>query len=238
MTDDRTFDRRSLLRRASAAGLLGLPGVGSLRARQDGNGDGEQDGDGEEGPIDYFQAVLPAGEILEANLVYRIVVVGGQIRPGERPPPLCFPESEQQWRARSALVVKPTETTGIFGSDDDIGAVNRTRAHLEKPVEPGSVYRISGGEYCDGHALVTIHELPPRLSEHFSTDMRRTIEEFVANQTSDDATVGNGTLENGTLGNETVGNGTLGNGTVGNESLDNESVGNGTAEDSTAGDTS
>lgn len=211
MGDGPTFDRRSFLRRASTAGLVGLSGLGGLRSRvrgdgQDG-GNGTDDGE-QDGPIDYMQAVLPAGDILDAGLVYRIIVVGGPIQPHERPPPLCFPEGEEQWNARSALVVKPTETTGIFGEDDDIGEVNRNRIHLEEPVPIGSVYRIAGGEYCDGNARVTIHELPPSLSEYFSVDMLDLIERFESNETARNETVVNGTPENGVLGNETTGNST------------------------------
>ncbi|UPV99005.1 hypothetical protein M0R88_10755 [Halorussus gelatinilyticus] len=215
MTDDSTFDRRSFLRRASGAGLLGVSGLGGLRSRTRGREsdgartaqDGTDGGDdtNEEGPINYLQAVLPRGDILDADLVYRIVVVGGPIQPGTRPPPLCFPETEDQWLARNALVVKPTQSTGIFG-DDDIGEVNESRIHLESPVPVGAVYRIAGGEYCDGYAQVTIHELPPQLSEYFSKDMLDTIRTFEANETASTETTADGAPA--ALGNETAGNAT------------------------------
>lgn len=192
MDDERTVDRRSFLRRASAAGLVGLgsawPGSGRADGGRD-DEDGQSFAQQQEGPIEYMQAVLPAGRILDADLVYRIIVVGGPIQPHERPPPLCFPEGEKAWTARGALVIKPTETSGIFG-DEDIGAVNRTRIHLEDPAEPGSVWRISGGEYCDGNARVTIHELPPQLSEYFSKEMLEMIDRFQSNQTAGNATDG------------------------------------------------
>ena len=225
MDDDRTVDRRSFLRGASTAGLVGLSGVGGAWSPVGGNGGGQDDrtqdgGDQQQGPVEYMQAVLPAGSVLDADLVYRIVVVGGPSRPHERPPPLCFPEGEEQWRARDALVVKPTATTGIFG-EEDIGGINRSRAYLEQPAEPGSVWRIAGGEYCDGHALVTMHELPPQLSEYFSTEMIDTIEQFARNQTAGNATEGDDIFGNDTLGNETNGNETVGNETAGNESVGN-----------------
>ncbi|WP_435175984.1 hypothetical protein [Halorussus sp. AFM4] len=223
MDDDRTVDRRSFLRGASAAGLVGVSGIGSLRSAA-GRGDGGRDDAGDDrepgaigqqqGAVDYMQAVLPAGRILDADLVYRILVVGGPIQPHERPPPLCFPEGEEQWRARNALVIKPTETTGIFGAED-IGGINTSRAYLERPVEPGSVWRIAGGRYCDGHALVTIHELPPELSEYFSKEMIDTIDQFTENQTAGNATEDDDIFGNNTLGNETAGNETVGNESTG-----------------------
>lgn len=233
MSDEPDLDRRSFLRRASSAGLVGLSGVGGLgsHALQDGDGEGandpEQDGNEQDGPINYFQAVLPVENILDADLVYRIVVVGGPILPHERPPPLCFPEGEEQWRARDALVVKPTEATGI-SEDGEASAVNRSRVYLEQPVEPGTVYRITGGEYCDGHALVTVHELPPRLSEYFNAEMLDIIDQFqreeIGNQPG-----GNASSQNETPGNDTFGTDVLGNETAGNETAGNETVGNGTA---------
>lgn len=189
---DRTFDRRSFLRRTSAAGLVGFPTVESLQVgnqqKRTGQDDGGQGDDGEQdGAIKFMQAVLPAGFILDEKLIYRIIVVGDPIQPGERPPPLCFPEGEKQWTARGAVVVKPTET-GVL-EDKEIGAVNRTRVHLENPVEPGSVWRITGGSYCDGNARVTIHELPPQLSEYFSTEMLDLVEEVQQNDTAENGTV-------------------------------------------------
>lgn len=215
MDDDRTLDRRSFLGSASAAGLVGFAGLGSLRsrARQDGNGGlvGNQDGNGGEGnqtgggqgdggegdEIDFFRAVIPSSDVLKPSLVNKIVVVGGPIQPGTRPPPLCFPQDVDQWRARDAVVVKPTETTGFFGGGDSLGAVQRTRAHLEYPVEPGTVYRVAGGEFCDGYARVTVHELPPRLSEYFSTEMLDQLDESLRGVGN--ATAGNGTATNGTV---------------------------------------
>lgn len=186
MDADRTFDRRSFLRRAGAVSLFGLSGLreGGLgdgrgsdgatgrTGRTDAERDGARRDDArQDGGIDFFRAVVPTGTILETKLVNKILVVGSPIQPGVRPPPLCFPEGVDQWYARDTLVVKPTETTGLFEEDEKIGAVNRTRAHLERPVESSTVYRITGGEYCDGHASVRVHELPPRLSEYFSKEM-------------------------------------------------------------------
>lgn len=212
MDDDRTVDRRSFLRGASTAGLVGLSGIGSARPFAGRDDSGLDDGDRspdvaeqETSPIEYMRAVLPAGFILSESLVYRIVVVGGPIRPHERPPPLCFPAGEKDWTARAALVVKPTEETGVFGADDDIGAINRTRVHLEEPAEPGSVWRISGGSYCDGNALTTIHELPPQISEYFSKDMIDAIERFEDNETAGNATEGAEPVESGPIGDETDG---------------------------------
>ena len=201
MTHDSTFDRRSFLRWTSSAGLLGLAGVASSRSRVRQTGGDEVALQGDDDGITYFQAVVPAGRLLDADLVYKILVVGGPIQPGQRPPPLCFPEGEEQWRARDAVVVDPTETSGVIGGDTTISAVDRSRAYLEQPVEPGSVFRITGGEFCDGHALLTIHELPPELSEYFSTRALDMID---------------GTLQGVANGNETAGNGTVGNGTIGN----------------------
>lgn len=214
--DDRTVDRRSFLRRTGAAGLVGLSGVGSLQspsrgAERDPEGAAERGGDQQQGAIEYMRAVLPTGPILSDDLVYRIVVVGGPIQPHERPPPLCFPEGDKQWHARGAAVVKPTET-GLSG-ESDIGAVDRTRVHLEEPAEPGSVWRISGGEYCDGNARVTMHELPPDLSEYFSARMIDLTEEY-GNQTAGTATAGNETVGNASVGNETAENESVGTGAL------------------------
>lgn len=189
---DRTFDRRSFLRRTSAVGLVGLSVAEGLqlgdRRSDTGQDGGAQGDDGEQdGAIKFMRAVLPAGSVLDANLLYRIIVVGGPIQPGERPPPICFPEGEEEWTARDAVVVKPTET-GVF-EDEEIGAVNRTRVHLEDPAEPGTVWRITDGSYCDGNARVTIHELPPQLSEYFSTEMLNLSEEFQQNDTAENAAV-------------------------------------------------
>ncbi|WP_135851985.1 hypothetical protein [Halorussus salinus] len=206
MTDDSTFDRRSFLRRASGAGLAGFSGLTGFgfRARgvdesetTGGLADADQRRDTSEdrdqtGAIDYFEAVLPVGDVLRSDLLYRIVAVGDPIQPGVRPPPRCFPEEEKQWRARDALVVKPTETTGLFGDGDGIGAVNRTRVHLERPVEPRTLYRISGGEYCGDHATVTVHELPERLREY--TEKERIVSFF--EDSSNSETTGNGTAGN------------------------------------------
>ncbi len=129
----------------------------------------------------------------------KIVIVGGPIQPGVRPPPLCFPQGVDQWFARDAVLVKPTETSGLFGDGDGLGAVERTRAHLERAVEPGTVYRVTGGEFCDGYVRVTVHELPPRLSEYFSVEMLDQLDESLRG-------VGNETAGNGTMGTETAGN--------------------------------
>lgn len=206
MTDDSTFDRRSFLRRASGVGLAGFSGLNGFGSRARGVAGSETTGESADGDrhrnargrqdqtgaIDYFKAVLPVGDVLRSDLLYRIVAVGDPIQPGVRPPPRCFPESEDQWRARDALVVKPTETTGLFGDGDGIGAVNRTRAHLERPVEPRTLYRISGGEYCGDHAVVTVHELPERLREYTEKDR---ITSFFEDSSSSETT-GNGTVGN------------------------------------------
>jgi len=223
MDDDRTLDRRSFLASASAAGLVGFAGLGSrgsLARQNDGQGEGSQDDggqggggqgdsgqddDGQDGGIDFFRAVVPSSDVLEPSLVNKIVVVGGPIQPGVRPPPLCFPQGVDQWFARDAVLVKPTETPGLFGEGDDIGAIERTRAHLERAVEPGTVYRVTGGEFCDGYVRVTVHELPPRLSEYFSVEMLDRLDDSLwslGNETTENETTGNGTTGNETAGNE------------------------------------
>lgn len=216
MADDRTLDRRSFLAGASAAGLAGFAGIGPLRSRARGDGEGDESrtgggtngqtgrvqngaGTGEgDGGIETFRMVLPSRDILEGKPIYKIVVVGGPIQPGVRPPPVCFPQGVDQWFARDAVVVKPTETTGLFGGDDGIGAVNRSRAYLERRVEPGTVYRIAEGQYCDGYVRATVHELPPRLSEYFSLRMVENLEALLRGVGDEPA--GNGTGTNATAG--------------------------------------
>lgn len=169
MGGDERLDRRGFVQRAggAVAGVLGVSGVGS--AREGSAGRAEQASDPDEG-ITRFRMVLPAVEPLEITYVNVVVIAGLPIGRGERPPPACIPEGEDQWRAYNAVVADLTESSLLGGDGNELGELARTRAYAARSLRPGTPYRVVGGTACDGHVRVTVHELADELEASLGPD--------------------------------------------------------------------
>lgn len=188
MGDESRFDRRAFVRSAGAtiAGVLGVTGrvastVGDSNAGSAGGRESTADEAATEsgtrtgqttepgtrtgqttdpgGGVRRFRMVLPAVEPLETTYVNVAVVVGGQVRPGVRPPPRCLPETEGRWLAYDAAVVDLTESPLLGGDGDEVATVVRTRAYAARDPRRNTPYRIVDGTDCDGYVRATVHEL-------------------------------------------------------------------------------
>lgn len=162
MSDEDRLDRRGFVRRAgaAAAGAFGFAGAGSARGAAE-DGVARQTESGEN--VTRFRMVLPALDVLRTTYANVAILPGLPIRPGERPPPECFPEGEPQWRAYDAVAVDLTESSLLGGDGNAVGEIVRTRTYSARPLQPGTPYRVVGVTPCEEYLTATVHELADEL---------------------------------------------------------------------------
>ena len=168
-TNDEQLDRRTFLRRGTAASIVtfggGLQDDGSSEGEP---GEGESDGGAPGGePVPRVRIVLPQLGILQNKFLHRLVVLTGNV--DERGPGAlarqCLSDPVPDSLDRHDAIVADWEGVGRLTAETAQEATEHvvpTHAYLrpDAEVNVGAPYVIVGGRSCGDHVSVVAHKLP------------------------------------------------------------------------------